>query len=216
MAFELDHLFVFTPPDAPVADRITAAGFTEGPPNTHPGQGTACRRFFFDNVMLELLWVTDEAEARSPSIRRTGLWKRSCWAESDAAPLGICLRGATETRPAPFATWDYRPPYLPSGMAILNATSSLVVAEPLLFMTPAFPRGNRELPAYANGVQEVSAVEVSLTHQGPYSEEFRAVVDAGLVSVVHGERPCLDVTFDRGRVGEVLDLQGEIALVLRW
>jgi hypothetical protein len=36
----------------------------EGEPNTHPGQGTACRRFFFRNAFLELVWVRDPAEAQ--------------------------------------------------------------------------------------------------------------------------------------------------------
>jgi hypothetical protein len=40
-------------------------GLLEGSSNAHPGQGTANRRFFFDNFMLELLWVTNPAEART-------------------------------------------------------------------------------------------------------------------------------------------------------
>jgi hypothetical protein len=40
---------------APEAERIAAFGLCEGPSNVHPGQGTANRRFFFRNAMLELL-----------------------------------------------------------------------------------------------------------------------------------------------------------------
>jgi hypothetical protein len=39
---------------------------TEGTPNIHPGQGTANRRFFFRNAMLELLWVNDEQFVQGP------------------------------------------------------------------------------------------------------------------------------------------------------
>jgi len=46
MAIELDHLFICVSIRAPEADRLAAFGLTEGTPNTHPGQGTACRRFF--------------------------------------------------------------------------------------------------------------------------------------------------------------------------
>ncbi|AFY78420.1 MAG: hypothetical protein IGR93_19055 [Hydrococcus sp. C42_A2020_068] len=59
MTFELDHLFICTAIGAPEADRLLSFGLTEGTPNIHPGQGTANRRFFFHNVMLELLWVLD-------------------------------------------------------------------------------------------------------------------------------------------------------------
>jgi hypothetical protein len=42
---DLDHVFILVEPKAEVADRLLASGFQEGPSNTHPGQGTANRRF---------------------------------------------------------------------------------------------------------------------------------------------------------------------------
>ncbi len=64
----LDHVFVCTAVAAPEADRLVAFGLTEGTASSHPGQGTANRRFFFRNAVLELLWVHDEHEARSPVV----------------------------------------------------------------------------------------------------------------------------------------------------
>ena len=57
MPLQFDHLFICTSVGAPDAERLVAFGLTEGEPNVHPGQGTACRRFFFRNAYLELLWV---------------------------------------------------------------------------------------------------------------------------------------------------------------
>ena len=51
MAIELDHLFVCTAPGAPEAEELIRFGLREGPPNQHPGQGTACHRFSFANAM---------------------------------------------------------------------------------------------------------------------------------------------------------------------
>lgn len=76
MTVELDHLFLLTDIGAPAADLLVAFGCVEGSSNTHPGQGTANRRFFFHNVMVELLWVDNPAEAQSEPIRRTRLWER--------------------------------------------------------------------------------------------------------------------------------------------
>jgi len=76
MAFEFDHLFIFTEVGAVIAEQLISFGLTEGSSNIHPGQGTANRRFFFHNAMLELLWVTNEAEAISPPIRRAHLQDR--------------------------------------------------------------------------------------------------------------------------------------------
>src|SRR5437899_5800140 len=76
MAFELDHVIICADSDAPEAERLIQFGLREAPPNQHPGQGTANRRFFFANAMIELLWVRDPAEAQSERTRRTLLWER--------------------------------------------------------------------------------------------------------------------------------------------
>jgi hypothetical protein len=59
MTLKLDHVFILVEPEARVADRLLKQGFREGPSNTHPGQGTANRRFYFANGMLKFLWVRD-------------------------------------------------------------------------------------------------------------------------------------------------------------
>jgi hypothetical protein len=67
MTVELDHVFVCTALDALEADLLVAFGLAEGTLNTHPDQGTANRRFYFRNAMLELVWVRDEARGAEPS-----------------------------------------------------------------------------------------------------------------------------------------------------
>ena len=47
----------------PIRRELTVIGFLEGSGNVHRGQGTANRRVFFENAMLELIWVCDEAGA---------------------------------------------------------------------------------------------------------------------------------------------------------
>src|SRR5262245_10881578 len=92
MAVEFDHLFVLSSFGAPEADRLLAFGLNEGTPNTHPGQGTACRRFFFANFYVELLWVCEPAEAKAEAIRPTGLWERWSGRKSGACPFGFGFR----------------------------------------------------------------------------------------------------------------------------
>ena len=58
---EFDHLFILTQPQAPEVEAVIAKGFSEGSRNIHPGQGTANRRIFFHNAMVEFLWVDDPA-----------------------------------------------------------------------------------------------------------------------------------------------------------
>jgi hypothetical protein len=86
---------------------LATFGLTEGTPNTHPGQGTACRRFFFVNSYLELLWVSDIAEAQSEPIQKAHLWERWKSRTSGACPIGLGFRpkGQDDDR-APFCIWN--------------------------------------------------------------------------------------------------------------
>jgi len=51
LSFAIDHVFVMCSPGAPEAAALIRAGLTEGSANTHPGQGTANRRFFFRDAV---------------------------------------------------------------------------------------------------------------------------------------------------------------------
>jgi hypothetical protein len=119
MNAELDHIFVCCAVGAPEASLLVERGLLEGSANTHFGQGTANRRFFFSNAFLELLWVSDPAEAQQENILPTQLWERWSRRTEGACPFGIVFRRRTvSTAEAPFPTWSYRPPYLPNGLSI--------------------------------------------------------------------------------------------------
>ncbi|MEM9246691.1 MAG: VOC family protein, partial [Cyanobacteria bacterium P01_F01_bin.153] len=142
--FEFDHLFICTDLNAPAADRLVSAGLVEGSSNTHPGQGTANRRFFFHNAMLELLWVHDRQEAQSEAIAGTRLWGRWANQNGTGCPFGLCLRPATGGLDnVAFKSWTFRPPYLPETLSILVGTNSDDLAEPMLFQTPFGKRPDR-------------------------------------------------------------------------
>jgi hypothetical protein len=109
MRLELDHLFICTAPGAPEAEEFVRFGLREGPPNQHPGQGTANRRFAFANAMIELLWVSDAQEAQSERSRRTLLWERWSGREGEASPFGICVRPVdSQNTGSPFPAWEVR------------------------------------------------------------------------------------------------------------
>ena len=163
---EIDHLFFFIEPDGPEIGALQRLGLTETYRRSHPGQGTANVCFAFDNLFLELLWLTSEAEARSPAIARTGLWERSQWFRSDACPFGIAVRGTLAFGGVP--TWDYRPPYLPDGVSIPVVCDGDDQTLPMVFVSPGVQRpvdwpevrrGPLQKPA---GFGEVLSVEIGL------------------------------------------------------
>ncbi len=139
MSVVVDHLFLFVEPDGPEGDALKRLGLAETYRRAHPGQGTANVCFAFDNLFLELLWLTSEAEARSGPIARTRLWERSRWREDGTCPLGVAVRGDLADAGVP--TWDYCPPYLPQGVSIPVAIASDDPALPMVFVSP----GNQPL-----------------------------------------------------------------------
>jgi hypothetical protein len=220
MPFELDHLFVLAQPGAPEAERLIALGLREGTSNVHPGQGTANRRFYFHNAMLELIFVTDEAEVRSALVAPTRLWERSRWRQTVACPFGLSIRAPGDDSP-PFPTFDYRPPYLPEGGAIPLARGTMAI-EPALFINPygsrpdSAPPEQREPLDHPLGVREISGVHIVSAGCELPTDPLRAVQERGIATFSQGEGHLLELTFDGGAQGGVADLRPELPLLLRW
>ena len=220
--FELDHLFVWVSPGGPEADRLVAAGLAEGEPNMHPGQGTACRRFFFHNAFLELVWVRDPAEAQAAPTRPTGLWPRFAGRAAGASPFGLALRPSRPgVGPGPFPGWEYRPAYLPVPLAV-HVGEDVPAHEPWWFYLafgrrpddPGWPR--RQPTDHPVGVKEITDVRLAGPGLGEPSAVARAVVAAWPVGLAEAPDHAAEVTFDEGRQGRAADLRPALPLVLRW
>ena len=162
MSQDIDHLFLFIQPGGPEVDALRRLGLTETFRRAHPGQGTANVCFAFDNLYLELIWATDEAELRSPTTVPTRLWERSQWRSSSHSPLGVAVRGELPG----VRTWDYRPPYLPGETSIQVALDSQNAELPLVFVSPEgkapteWPADRRGQLQAAGGWGRVVAVEL--------------------------------------------------------
>jgi hypothetical protein len=224
MPIELDHLFICTSTGAPEADHLVQFGLTEGAPNRHPGQGTACRRFFFRNAYLELLWVADPAEAQADLVRRTGLWERWSGRGRGASPFGVCLRpfrrGVDE---APFPAWAYRPPYLPDPLTIQMGANSGVVTEPLLcFLTFGRRPDSDEVSSpqpleHAAGFRAITRASVSRPLGGADLIALRAVEqECPRLSFVSGDEDLMELGFDEETEGQSADLRPILPLIMRW
>ena len=217
---ELDHVFVCCEEGAPEASALLRLGLTEGSPNTHPGQGTASRRFFFRNAYVELLWVSDAREAQGEAVRPTRLWERWAARRTSACPFAVSLRPAaasSECEP-PFPTWSYRPQYLPPDLAI-EVAAGMPLTEPALFYIPFARRPDelrREPTGHAAGVAEITGVEIALPSVEGRSAAARSVETAGVVSFSSGTEYLMTLTLDRGARGSVADLRPELPLVVRW
>jgi len=168
MGYEIDHIFVLTDAGAPAADALLQLGFTEGPPSRHEGQGTANRRFFFDNAMLELLWVESVEDASGPVARPLLLAERWIGRSNSASPFGICLRpNNAQTILPPFECYEYRPSYFPEGL-VAHIGQGTPLSEPLWFFmahsrrSQASPLKPHPAPEHRIGVSSITEVTITL------------------------------------------------------
>lgn len=179
MTLAVDHLFLLIEPDGPEIEALRHLGLTETYRRAHPGQGTANACFAFDNLYLELLWLTSEAEARSGPIARTRLWERSRWKQERVCPFGIAVRGGLAGAGVP--TWDYRPPYLPESMGIAVACASDDPALPMVFVSPGhqnpadWPEVQRGQLQRAAGFGNVLSVEFGVPAHAASAPLLRAL-----------------------------------------
>lgn len=198
MSVELDHVFVFCAANAPEASVLRAQGLLEGSSNTHPGQGTANRRFFFSNAFLELLWVSNPAEAQSEAVLPTQLWDRWQRRTSGVCPIGLVFRPRSDStvRP-PFPSWSYKPSYLPAGLSI-EVGSGIKPTEPLLFYLPFVRPRNRshtEPTTHPARIREVAAIGLGMPDPSNLSEGVKCLVGTGLIRVRKAPDYLLELMF---------------------
>jgi hypothetical protein len=215
MRMELDHLFVCTAAGAPEAEDLIRFGLREGPPNRHPGQGTANRRFAFANAMIELLWVSDPDEVQNQGSARTLLWERWCGRASRSCPFGICLRPSDpQNAGLPFPAWEYQPAYLPDPLVLHIGEAS--IEEPMWVYLSFMRRVDREqrFVGHPIGLREITAL--NLTTSVPLlSPASRRVLESGILSTQEGSEPLLEIEFDGHGRGQTVDFRPRLPFVFQ-
>lgn len=213
MKMTLDHFFILVEPEAKVADRLLEHGFREGPRNTHPGQGTANRRFYFANGMLEFIWVKDADEARNGPGRKLHFSERA--EDPTSSPFGIIFVPCDNTSPnMPFPGWQYQPDYFPPSRGFHVGANSHNIAEPLCFYFPFHDPGVPK-PQPNRNLQTVSEVIISTT-----STDTEGVLElasqADRLSIRSGKEHLMDITLDHHNLGRTEDYRPALPLILRW
>lgn len=215
MQIELDHLFVCTGPGAPEAEKLVQFGLHEAPPNQHPGQGTACRRFSFVNAMIELLWVSDSNEVQSESAERTLLWERWSRRQGNACPFGICVRPVNpQETGSPFPAWEYRPAYLPDPLCMQIGEAG--IEEPMWIHLSFMRRPQREgwFAKHPIGVREIT--RLTLTVPTPLrSNASQKIVESGVLATRAGATSLLEIEFDGRQRKEHVDFRPHLPVIFQ-
>ncbi len=218
MPLEIDHLIICCDRGAPEGEALIAHGLLEGSSNVHAGQGSANRRFFFENAYLELLWIEDPPAAKREPARRTRLWERWRRRDASACPFGIAFRPldpAAETLP-PFPTWAYHAPYLPAQVSIGIALAT-PLSEPEFLYLPFATRPDakgREPIAHPAGLRRLTGVRVGLPPSSTHSQAAQAVAGLGLLAWFDAPAYVMELTFGEGAAERSIDFRPALPLLV--
>ncbi|MGF1497868.1 MAG: VOC family protein [Elainellaceae cyanobacterium] len=214
MNLQLDHVFILVEPEAEVADRLLEDGFREGPSNTHPGQGTANRRFYFDNGMLEFLWVSEAREAKTGPGRDLRFPERAV--DPAASPFGIIFVPCEDAASAdlPFPGWHYQPAYFPPPRGFHVGANSHNLAEPLCFYFPFHDPGVPK-PQPLRNSRTISDIVIS-TPATDTEGVLALVSKCDRLSIRSGPEHLIEITLDNHDAGRTEDYRPALPLILRW
>lgn len=219
---EIDHIFICTEKKAPAGELLKDFGLTEGTSNTHPGQGTACRRFFFHNMMLELLWVDDENEVQNERTKPMRLLERCLTGSKEVSPFGIAFRPIDEPdNIVPFAVWDYHPVYLPYFLK-MQVAKHTPLSEPLyVYLSFAHrqdraPIEKRQPMEHRISLNEVTSVNIHINQDMDLSEAAIAINRMNNISIKQDKEHFIELEFDNGVLGQCKDFRPNLPLVFKW
>lgn len=227
-----DHAWIVVPYGAPQRAALERAGLRLAPGvNRHEGQGTASVTVEFENTFLELLWpdstvkVTPGKEDVAKRFERQMSWQSSGW-----SPFGLKFRRAPgDTLPLPFPSRSVRADWMPPGEMIELLTPAADTLAPNLSVVP---RGGgvpdapgadsvlRGAGGWATlrhplGVRRVTGVRVLAPSAAAIPSVAKELDRLGAARFEVGDSWVLELTFDGGMKGRVLDLRPQLPLILR-
>lgn len=219
---EVDHIYICTDYKAPAGELLKEFGLTEGTSNTHSGQGTANRRFFFHNFMLELLWIENLDEVKSVLTKPMRLFERCSKLDTDISPFGIGLRPIKEKNiKVTFPVWDYHPLYLPNFLKIQVADNT-PLSEPMFFYLSfverqdKYPIEKKENMKHKLPLKEVTNIEVHINQKNEFSEAAKIINNIDNLLLIKDNENYLKLTFDKGAYKKEKDFRPDLPLIINW
>lgn len=219
---EIDHIFICTENKATSGDLLVEFGLVEGSSNKHLGQGTANRRFYFRNLMLELLWVEKLEEVQSERTKPMRLFERCELTSNEVSPFGIGFRPKSEKEETPpFPSWDYHPIYLPDFLKIQVADNT-PLSEPMYFyLSFATPQDKvaadkREPMKHKVPLKEVTNARIYVNQDIPLSTTAYIINQLHNLSIIKDKEHFIELEFDDGTLNQSKDFRPNLPLLIKW
>jgi len=229
---EVDHLFVFVGKDGDRFDIGTDARerLTLFPHlNWHEGQGTGGLYTYFENFYIEFL-ALEVPETATANAERAGsdFNVRSAWREGEGvSPFGIGIRDHdSDPSTLPFETFSYSSEWMGDHFSLAVAENAGNTGEPWTFTMPISVSGPpgpelrrdgfEEFLDNPLGIQNMTALDITLDHGAPLSPTMETLVAEGMITVSRGDEPLATITFDDGAQGQQLDMRPDLPIVIQY
>lgn len=191
----IDHIFIFTKPNDIAIEQLTNAGFVEGVGRVHEGQGTANRKFYFENFFLEFIWVINEEEIQSEKIKSMGLWDRANYKHNGYSRFGICFQNDESTDTLFKNAFHYQPDYFPQGKVIEILKHNDKPSLPMMFRLPFKGDIKHNQPvSHTNGVKKLTAIVFQYTDK--IERSYFEVIPENLIMFRKADETWLVLGFD--------------------
>ncbi len=213
---DVDHVYICTKAVEEHAKLLHDFGLVEGETNVHPGQGTANRRFYFRNGMLELLYVRDVEELRSERTQVLGLYDQFY---GEKCGIGVVLRPSEgEGSTVPYEAKKYRPLYLPDGLSMDVSVGEYATEPRFIFLGFLVGRENVACKKHRIAGHEVDSISGYRIHttRDSLSGTAEIVRQGAGIRFVKSRYNLIEVEFDGGVQGAERCFYPEIPLILRW
>lgn len=220
---EINHLVICVDEPEKIVQIFKDFGLTEGEPNSHFGQGTSNKRFFFANIYIELLYLNDPAAAQSSTTKPTKLYDRFMNISGNASPFGVCFYPSGGTKSGAkfnikdFKTKDYFPKFLPSPlkMTLFNAP----LTEPMYFFLDFISNTSREKHQkfkHEIGFKKITAIQYLTPNHKLDSKIKNYISEHSLINYIANDEYIMQLEFDGGTQGKTHDFRPEMPLIFNW
>ena len=232
---EVDHIFFLTKNAKEVINKLQDAGFTPATKwaTKHKGQGTTGYFFFFLNTYIEILAITDTAEANNNAAKFGHSYANRL--KKDYSKTGIGLRQIPLKKVTfPFTTVNYQQKWMGKD-TLYMASSNTNLNQPIVFIEPPsfanlvvnkledldqYAKQNPDMKTYrqhAAKVEKLTSIEIFTNQKkDKWAAAFKYLKNFTNATIAKAKNNLTVLIFDNGKQQKQIDLTETLQLIIKY
>ncbi|MBL1419848.1 MAG: hypothetical protein COC24_004990 [Alphaproteobacteria bacterium] len=215
---KIDHIFMGSETPDEHVKILVDFGLTEGESNSHPQQGTAVRRFFFENSYFEFLYISNLSDIKSPTTRPAQYFERITANDNQTSPFAICFRpGGNSLDFSNYKSWIYRPKFLPHPFKMDIYGHKL--SDPMLcYMGFVSDESfKKRIPQrHQIGFKDITLLRILSPYADLDSKLKQDLNKSELVKFKHNATHTIELTFDDAKQNKTHDFRPQLPIIFKW